>query len=229
MIDEPPLLTLRRNFPRPRKDQIDAFRGLQTGFVVDAMDGRGALDKGIKPVVSEQASFCGVAVTGHAGPADILAAFSAIKIAQAGDVVVIATDGYTRTAVCGDLMLGMAKNKGVEAFVTDGCARDLIGIREVGLPCYSTGITPNSPVCNGPGTVGQPIVLGGSAVNSGDIVLGDEDGVVVVPFAMIDTVIERLKTVRAAEAELLAKVQNGLEIPDFIEQIFESGRVEEID
>ena len=91
MIEEPPLLTLRRNFTRPTKVQVDAFRGVQTGFVVDAMKGRGALDGRIKPCRDDQAIFCGVAVTCHAGPADILAPFSAIEISGPGDIVVVAT------------------------------------------------------------------------------------------------------------------------------------------
>jgi len=229
MIEEPPLLTLRRNFARPTKVQVDAFRGVQTGFVVDAMKGRGALDSRIKPCKDDQAIFCGVAVTCHAGPADILAPFSAIEISGPGDIVVVATDGYQATAVAGDRMLGIAKNRGVEGFVTDGCVRDVTGICEVGLPCFCTGITPNSPVCNGPGTVGQRIVLGGATVDSGDIITGDLDGVVVVPFAIIDEVIASLKIVCALEKELDAKVHEGLRTPDFIKEIFEGGRIKEID
>lgn len=229
MIEEPPLLTLRRNFKRPTEQQVDAFRGVQTGFVVDAMNGRGALDGQIKPVSDDQAQFCGVAVTCHAGPADILAPFSAIEIAGPGDIVVTATDGYVATAVAGDRMLGIARNRGIEGFVTDGYVRDVTGIRDVGVPCFCTGITPNSPACNGPGTVGQPIVLGGASVDSGDIILGDTDGVVVVPYAKIDQVIASLKLVQAAEAELDAKVADGLKTPGFIQEIFDSGRIQEID
>ena len=83
----------------------------------------------------------------------------------------------------GDLLLGMMKNRGVVAFVTDGFVRDIPGLRAVGLPCFAAGVTPNSPVRSGPGTVGLPTVVGGVAVGPGDIVVGDQDGVVVVPFA----------------------------------------------
>ncbi len=229
MIEEPPVLTLRRNFERPTAAQVSAFKGVQTGFVVDAMSGRGAMDGTIKPVTEDQSTFCGVAVTCHAGPADIMAPFAAIEIAGPGDIVVVATDGYVATAVSGDNMLGIAQNRGVEGFVTDGYVRDVIGIRRVGLPCFCTGITPNSPACHGPGTVGQKIVLGGVSVDSGDIILGDLDGVVVVPFAKIDSVIAQLNIVRAAEAELDAKVQGGLKSMPFMQEIFKSGKIKEID
>jgi len=229
MIEEPPILTVRRTFSRPTAAQVDAFRATQTGFVVDALDGRGGLDGAIKSVVAGQAQFCGVAVTCHCGPADNLAAFGALDIAGEGDVIVAATDGFMDTAVIGDRVMGMARNRGVAAFVTDGTVRDVAGIADVGLPCFAAGVTPNSPVCQGPGTVGQRVVLGGVAVESGDIVVGDGDGVVVVPFARIDQVIERLARVRELEAELDAKVADGLAMPANIAALLAGERIKEIE
>ena len=216
MIEDPPLLTIRRRFARPRPDQVAAFKGLPTGFIIDAMNGRGALDGAVKPIAGS-APFSGVALTAEAGPSDNLACFGALQVAAPGDVVVCASDGFRATAIIGDLMAGMMKNAGIAAFVTDGFVRDIAGIRAVGLPCYAAGVTPNSPVRNGPGTVGFPVVVGGVAVGPGDIVVGDEDGVVVVPFARIDETIARLPLVRQAEADLEAKVKAGLVMPDFID------------
>ena len=146
MIDDPPLITLRRKVPRPTGAQLAELNGTPTGFIIDALGGRGAVAPDIKPVITEQASFCGVAVTCHVAPADNLAVFAALPLLQAGDVIVAAADGYRETAVVGDLVLGMARNLGAVAFVTDGCVRDIPGIREVGLPCFSAGVTPASPV-----------------------------------------------------------------------------------
>ena len=87
------------------------------------MKGRGALGARITPCSDGQAIFCGVAVTTHAGPADIMGSFSAIETSGPGDIVIEATEGYQATAVVGDRMLGIAKNNGVEEFVTDGCVR----------------------------------------------------------------------------------------------------------
>ena len=229
MIEEPTALTLRRNFNCPTKNQFDAFRGMQTRFVVDAMKGRGALDAQIKSCSDSQATFCGVAVTTHASPADIMGPFSAIEISGPGDIIIVATDGYQATAVAGDRMLGIAKNHGVEGFVTDGCVRDVSGILDVGIPCFCTGITPNSPVCNGPATVGLRIAIGAVIVESGDIILGDLDGVVVVPFAMIDSVIETLKVVMELEKKLDDQVMDGLMTPDFIKELFKSNKITEVD
>jgi len=229
MIDDPPLLTLRRNFHRPKQSQVDQLKGVSTGVIVDCLGGNGAMDAVIKPIDSDRSSFCGVAVTCDAGPADNLAVFGALDIATAGDVLVISTGAYTGTAVIGDLVLGMARNRGLAGSVTDGYVRDFDGICTVGLPCYAAGVTPNSPARNGPGSAGLSVVVGGLRVESGDFVIGDKDGVVVVPFEKIDSVLTQLPEVLNAEAELDAKVKAGLEIPDFVTGLLSGDSVREID
>jgi 4-hydroxy-4-methyl-2-oxoglutarate aldolase len=131
-------------------------------------------------------------------------------------------------AVIGDLIVGMARNCGVAAIVTEGTVRDVAGILAIGLPVYCAGVSPNSPARNGPGTVGLPIVVGGVAVESGDILVGDRDGVVVVPRQMGAKVAAKLIEVRAAEAALEAKVKGGLRIPDFVTALLRSDRIDEI-
>lgn len=228
MIHDPPLLTIRRGFRRPDTALLARFAGLPTGWVVDAMDGRGALDHRIKPLPGTPAQLCGVALTCRCGPADNLALFGAVTVASPGDVLVAATDAFAATCVTGDLLLGMARNAGVAGLVTDGLVRDQSGIRAVGLPVFCAGVTPNSPVRNGPGDVGLPAVLGGVAVESGDIILADEDGAVVVPQALAGTVLERIEGIRAAEQAMESKVKNGLVTPDFIARLAEAGRFRDI-
>jgi 4-hydroxy-4-methyl-2-oxoglutarate aldolase len=227
MIKDPPLLRIRRKFPRPSKKVLAAFAGIPTGFVTDAMNGRGALDYRVKPLSIPKEVMVGVAMTCACGPADNLALFGALATAEPGDVLLAATDGFTETSVTGDLLLGMAKNRGLKGIVTDGVARDVPGILAVGLPLYCIGVNPNSPARNGPGTVGHPIVIGGVAVMPGDIVVGDGDGVVIVPRTDVESVLERLENVKAAEAGMDAKVKAGLKIPDFITAILDSDRVVE--
>ena len=214
MIDEAPRIQ-RKSVDRPAKELVDALRGTPTGFLVDAMGGSGALDYRIKPAIYEHASFCGVALTCNAGPADNLALVAALESVQPGDVLVCATGNYTGCAVTGDLVLGMARNCGAVAFVTDGCVRDLPGIRMVGLPCYCVGVTPNSPARSGPGTVGHDISLGGQTVTSGDVVVADQDGVVVIPKARLEEVIARLPAIRKAEADMDEAVREGMRFPVF--------------
>jgi 4-hydroxy-4-methyl-2-oxoglutarate aldolase len=124
--------------------------------------------------------------------------------------------------------MGMARNRGVKGLVTDGLARDVAGILGVGLPVYCSGLSPNSPARNGPGSVGLPVIVGGVAIESGDIVIGDDDGVVVIPRRAANDVLARLSDVRAAESSLEAKVKAGLEIPDFIRFMLASDKIVEV-
>lgn len=229
MIEDPPLLQIRRNFPRPTAAQIAAFRGAETGNIVDSMDGRGALAANIKPLDPDRAAFCGPAVTCQAYPADVLGVLAGLSLVEEGDVLVCANDGYRETAVVGDRVIGMLRNRGGAAFVTDGLARDQDGIRAVGLPVFSAGVTPNSPATTGPGTAGLPIIMAGRTINAGDLVVGDGDGVVIVPYTVIDAVIDRLAQVQKLEMELAAKVEAGLQTPDVIAELRDAGRVVEVD
>jgi len=215
MLDEAPSIQ-HLEFVRPAATLVDALRGTPTGFIVDALGGSGALDYRIKPAIADQAACCGVALTCDAGPADNLALVAALERVQPGDVIVAATGNYAGCAVTGDLVLGMARNCGAVGFVTDGCVRDLPGIRMVGLPCYCIGVTPNSPARSGPGTVGFPITVAGHPVASGDVVVADQDGVVVVPQARLAEVIARLPAIRKAEGEMDQAVRNGLRLPAFL-------------
>ncbi len=209
MIENQPVLTIHRGHRRPDATLIDAFRGALTSHLADAMDGRGAVDWRIKPLDPANANFIGPALTAHSYPADIQGMVGAAMEAEPGDVIMCANEHYTGTAVIGDLAAGMMRNKGVAAFVTDGLARDRAGIVAAGLPVFAMGISPNSPVSTGPGQVGAPVVLGGVQVCSGDIVVGDADGVVVIPLAQAQAVLARLRAVQAAEKIAEEAVKSG--------------------
>lgn len=99
MLEDPPLLVIRKSINRPPADKLARLRGAQTGHVVDAMNGRGALDPAIKPVDPTRAQFIGTAMTCETGPSDNLAIMAAIALAQEDDVIVSASDGFTSTAV----------------------------------------------------------------------------------------------------------------------------------
>jgi 4-hydroxy-4-methyl-2-oxoglutarate aldolase len=208
MIEEPPPLVFASPADRPPAELVERFRGAPTSFIVDAMGGSGALDWRIKPLVGH--SLAGVALTCDCGPLDNLAFFAALAISQPGDVLVVATGGHVGAAVTGDLLIGVAKNRGAAGFVTDGLVRDLDDLQAFGLPVYAMGVTPNSPQRRGPGSVGLPIVCGGVSIASGDVVVGDRDGVVVVPRARVSATLKSLEQVKASEAATLARVRAGL-------------------
>jgi 4-hydroxy-4-methyl-2-oxoglutarate aldolase len=233
MLEEPPLLTLHRRFARPAPDLVDRFRATPASFVVDALaglglGGRGALAPEVKAIGRAAAAMVGVAFTVEPGPGDNLAVLAAAAVAEPGDVIVAATAGHRLHAVIGDLVLGRMKNRGLAGFVTDGTVRDVPEIEAVGLPCFATGVTPNSPVSSGPGTAGLPVVCGGVSVASGDIVVADGDGVVIVPLALAEATAAALERVRAAEADALARVRGGETVTPAIAALLASGRVREI-
>jgi 4-hydroxy-4-methyl-2-oxoglutarate aldolase len=212
MIEEPPPLVFAASAERPPAEIVERFRGVPTSFIVDAMGGTGALDWRIKALVGN--SLVGVALTCDCGPLDNLAFMAALADCRAGDVLLVATGGHVGAAVTGDLLIGVAHNRGAAGFVTDGLVRDLDDLETIGLPSYVMGVTPNSPQRRGPGSVGLPVVCGGVSVASGDVVVGDRDGVVVVPRARIPATLETLEHVKAAEAATLERVRGGLkELP----------------
>jgi 4-hydroxy-4-methyl-2-oxoglutarate aldolase len=212
MIEEPPPLAFATSLERPPSALVERFHGTPTSFIVDAMNGTGALDWRIKRLVG--GSLVGVALTCDCGPLDNLAFMAALAECKPGDVLVVATNGYTGAAVTGDLLMYVARNRGAAGYVSDGLVRDLDDLEAVGLPVFALGVTPNSPQRRGPGSVGLPVVCGGVTVASGDIVVGDRDGVVVVPRARIDDTLKNLERVKAMEAATLERVRGGLkELP----------------
>ena len=135
------------------------------------MNGRGALDHEIKPL-DPSSRFVGSALTARAGARDNLAALAALDLIEPGDVLVIATQGFTGTATLGDNMARIAQLRGAVALVTDGMVRDAAEIIALGIPCFCRGVTPNSAFPSGPGEVGLPLALGEVAVDAGDLVHG---------------------------------------------------------
>lgn len=230
MIEEPPLLTLRAKHRRnrPTEAQIAAFRDVPTGFVVDAMDGVGALDYRIKPLPGLPDRFFGPALTCDSGPASVLALLCAASEVVPGDVIVNATGPWLGCASFGDRVCGMARNAGAVGLVTDGLGRDLAGMQQMGLPVFCQGLVPNSPHSKGPGSIGLPVTLAGHPVDTGDMIVADPDGVVVVPFAQLDAVIARLDDIRELEAALDAQVADGLVIRPKEAAIMASDKLREV-
>lgn len=228
MIEEPPLITINSDMKRPSKSQIEAFQGIPTGFVADALYGAGALDCSIKPLGDShdmEYRTAGPALTANCGPADIMATLAALNFIRGGEIVVSAFAGHQGCAAAGDRVTGMMRNCGAAGFVTDGPVRDYQGIMETELPVWCTGLTPASPFTSGPGSVGFPIQMGGQEIETGDMIIADHDGVVVVPFEKIDETIENLERVKTAEYELDARVADGLKIPDQIAELLASDKV----
>jgi len=218
------IITINRKFSRPSAELVKTFSDVPTGYVVDVQGRRGALDYSIKPMF-DFSSIAGPAVTVQTVPDDNLAPYLAMDVLQAGDVLVIANGGWTGSSVIGDLIAGMFKNIGVAAIVTDGAVRDIAGLEQVGVPVFARGLTANSPQKNGPGSVGLEVCIGGAVVRSGDLIVGDRDGVVVLPQEKMPEALEGLQAVREKERQIEALIAEGLTKPDWVKAFLAGERV----
>ncbi|MFJ6065217.1 RraA family protein [Streptomyces tendae] len=148
--------------------------------VGDALARMTVMDGGIR-LLTEPAVLLGNALTVDVRSGDNLAVHRALDEARPGDVLVVNGHGDTTRALIGDLIGEIMVNTGVTGAVVDGAVRDVQALSGMGLAVYARAITPAGPFKDGPGTVGAPVAVGGMVVAPGDVLVGDADGVVVVP------------------------------------------------
>ena len=227
MIGDPVALTIRRNIERPRAALLREFKGAPSGFVTDAINSRGCLDWHIKPLTPDM-YVCGPAVTALCAPGDLLAVMAILDFVKKGDVIVIAGAGEGLAAKLGDLWLHWAHRLGVAGIVCDGLVRDVKGLLSAKVPVFARGSAPNGGFKNGPGEINCTVSCGGISVQPGDIVVGDLDGVVVVPSSQIEAAAAQLRLVKKKEAEAEAKVKRGEKLQFWSEAELD-GRVRYLD
>ena len=157
-----------------------SFKHLPTTAISDATGGHTNLRSDIKPL-ADHFKIAGRAVTVRLPDGENGAVLEAIRTANEGDILVIDAKGNTNRAVAGDFVISLAKGIGVQGFVVDGVIRDIAAIRELDFPVFSLGTTVAAGNKNGGGQVNVPIAIGGVTVQPGDYIIGDVDGVIVVP------------------------------------------------
>jgi regulator of RNase E activity RraA len=150
-----------------------------------------------------------------------------LDIAEPGDVIVVDAGASPMNGVLGDLVSTKARHRGVRGFVVDGLIRDLPAILELeDFPVYARGVSPIGPLHRGPGEVNHPICAGGIVVHAGDIIVGDLNGVVVVPREHADEILDRLRTRAAAEAGYKDAVRRGDFNNDWVDRLLSEAGVE---
>lgn len=157
----------------------------------------------------------GPALTVRCFPADMRAVIRAIDTARPGDVLVIDVGPQERTTTWGGTASLAARTRALAGCVTNGAVRDVEEIIEVGLPVFAAGIRPQGVLKNHPGWIGIPVAVGGVPVHSGDLVVADADGVVVVPRERLDEVLERAPEIERAESDKLKRVSEGESLSRF--------------
>lgn len=196
------MVHVRRTFERPSKEVIAAIAPFSPATIHEAQGKRGALDSRIKPI-RPGLQVCGPAITAQCHIGDNLMIFEAINLAQPGDVLVLSAGNNPEQGGFGDVLAAACRGKGIAGLVIDAGVRDGRGLRESGFPVFSLGLCIKGTSKDTLGTVNQPIVVGNELIQPGDIIVGDDDGVVVVrdePFKLAKACAER----EAEEADLIA-------------------------
>ncbi len=213
---------------RTPKAIIEGFRQISSATAHEASGKKGALTGAIKPVAAGM-KVCGPAVTVLCRSKDNLMLHKAIAVAQPGDVLVVATEDRAEAGFWGEIMTVSAQANGIAGLVIDNCARDAEDIVASGFPVFSRGLSIKGTVKDSLGLINHPTVCGGYLVYPGDLVLGDDDGVVIVAREQAAEVLEQSTERMQAEAKEIEEdiSQGNLTVHFFKDLLEELGLREE--
>jgi len=198
------------HFERAPKNLIEKFTGIPSSNIGDCMNRSFCVDSKIKMINEKKGlQMIGSALTVMTRTVDNLLVHKAIDIAQPGDIIVIAAEGDTHSAILGEIMAHMAEKKGVAGYLIDGCIRDSEAIQEMDFPVFAIGVSPKGPYKDGPGEINFPVSCGGVIINPGDIIVGDRDGVVVIPPSEAEMIYQEAKKVLEKETKILEEIKKG--------------------
>ncbi|MDO8455862.1 MAG: 4-carboxy-4-hydroxy-2-oxoadipate aldolase/oxaloacetate decarboxylase [Burkholderiaceae bacterium] len=205
-----PALTTRLDFQRLPADVVAAAAKLPTATLHEAAKKIGALPSAIKPV-APQFRFAGSALTVHSPGGDNLWLHRALDVAQPGDVMVVFANSAYEHGYWGEIMTTAANVRGLAGLVIDACVRDGVLLGEIGFPVFSRGvcIQGTGKDFGATGWINHPLSIGGVVVHAGDLVVGDSDGVVVIPHARAAEVVTAGDQRELDEAEILRRLQAG--------------------
>ncbi|WP_406855295.1 RraA family protein [Alsobacter sp. KACC 23698] len=189
-------------------ETVERFRSIPVANVSDSMSRVVAGGPRLRPM-HRDGVMAGPALTAKTRPGDNLMLHKAIDMASPGDVIVYDAGGDVTNAVFGELMLAHAIRRGVAGLVIYGAIRDADGLRARNLPVFALGVTHRGPSREGPGEIGYPIAIEGMVIQPGDLVMGDGDGVVCVPYGDLEAVYEAAKKKNDAENRQMEQTEAG--------------------
>ncbi len=193
---------------RPDASLVQQFTELASSNLADAMGRFHFCDPGIR--MRTGLPLYGVAVTVMARPADNLMVHKAMEVARPGDIIVVNTSGNTTSAVFGELMGNSAVAARLGGLVVDGAIRDVSALTDLGFPVFSRSVSAGGCDKDGPGEINVPIACGNTVVMPGDIIVGDQDGVVIVPREDAEQVLVLVRALKDREAKRVAEIRSGL-------------------
>jgi len=198
--------SINLDYTRPDKALVELFRDIPVANIDDCMNRTAAVDGAIRPL--NRTPLLGTAFTMQVPEGDNLMFHKAMDLAQPGDVIVIDAGGDTNRAIFGGLMISYCKVRDLAGVIVDGAVRDYRELADMDFPVYAKGVTPNGPYKNGPGTIGETISFGGKVVRPGDIIAGDEDGIIIIKPEEAEELHKAAQAVVAKEAAILDNILN---------------------
>lgn len=196
---------------RTRSVSPETVEKFRTVAVANASDNMARLVHGgarLRPLHAG-GPMAGPALTVKTRPGDNLMVHKALDMAQAGDVIVVDAGGDLTNALIGELMLAYAESRRLGGIVIHGAVRDLAAIRASRLPVFAAGVTHRGPYKDGPGEVNATISIEGMVIAPGDLVIGDDDGVLAIPFDATETVYRGVQATVEREARVLQATRAG--------------------
>ena len=193
---------------RPEARLVAEFAKMVTPHLSDSMERLYAAGPGLRPMHRE-GKLAGPAFTVKTAPGDNLLVHKALDIARPGDVIVVDAGGYAEQAIIGELMATRAKQRGIAGLVIWGAIRDSAELGAGSYPVFACGVTHRGPYKDGPGEINVPVSIAGMAVNPGDIMVGDADGLVAVPQALAERVLASAQAILAKETMAMKQMQDG--------------------
>ena len=190
-------------------DVVERFRALPVANVSDAMSRMTAGGASLRPMHGGSTVLAGPAVTVKARPGDNLMLHKALDLAEPGDVVVVDAGGDLSNSLMGELMAAYAEGKGIAGIVIYGAIRDSAYMRAHPFPVFASGVTHRGPYKDGPGEINVPIAIEGMVIHPGDLVMGDDDGVVCVAFDDTESVYAATKAKHEAETRQMENILAG--------------------
>jgi len=193
---------------RPEPRLVAEFAKTATAHLSDSMERLYAAGPQLLPRHAGGV-LAGPALTVKTAPGDNLLVHKALDMAQPGDVIVVDAGGFADCAVIGGIMSRWAARRGIAGLVVWGAIRDSEEIRAGSFPVYACAVTHRGPYKNGPGEINVPINMGGMAVNPGDIIVGDADGLVAIPQDQAERILKSAQGILAKETAAMKEIEAG--------------------
>ena len=189
-------------------DVVARFRELPVANVSDSMSRMTAGGARLRPMHAGGV-LAGPALTVKTRPGDNLMVHKAVGLAGPGDVIVVDAGGDLTTAIIGELMIAQMVKRGLGGIVINGAIRDSAAIRAGGYPVFAAGVTHRGPYKDGPGEINVPVAVDGMVVAPGDLVVGDDDGLLCVPYDQVEQVHAAAAAKHATETKQMATIEAG--------------------